>query len=308
MIQDIYPSRLNNQYTAYSPVDEDIVFFFQGSSLLAKYEDEETLVYPQYKEFVKGITLQENKDSVDNYTFIYLLSVDDTRYFLAEKKGELLKGQYIGEMADASIHKEYAAVVEGFDFVGVNSFRKAKPKATAFAAITAYHIYGWYRDNHFCGRCGGHTVHDSKERMVRCTSCGNVIFPKICPAVIVAVTDNDRILLTKYAGRMYRNYALIAGFNEAGETLEQTVEREVMEEVGLNVKNIRYYKSQPWGLSGSLLSGFFCELDGDDKITLQEDELSLGTWVKADELDLEDDGISLTREMIIKFRDEYKNI
>ena len=301
MIQDIYPSRLNNQYTAYSPVDEDIVFFFQGSSLLAKYEDEETLVYPQYKEFVKGITLQENKDSVDNYTFIYLLSVDDTRYFLAEKKGELLKGQYIGEMADASIHKEYAAVVEGFDFVGVNSFRKAKPKATAFAAITAYHIYGWYRDNHFCGRCGGPTVHDSKERMVRCTSCGNMIFPKICPAVIVAVTDNDRILLTKYAGRMYRNYALIAGFNEAGETLEQTVEREVMEEVGLKVKNIRYYKSQPWGLSGSLLSGFFCELDGDDKITL-------GTWVKADELDLEDDGISLTREMIIKFRDEYKNI
>ena len=81
-----------------------------------------------------------------------------------------------------------------------------------------------------------------------------------------------------------------------------------MEEVGLNVKNIRYYKSQPWGLSGSLLSGFFCELDGDDKITLQEDELSLGTWVKADELDLEDDGISRTREMIIKFRDEYKNI
>ena len=308
MIQDIYPSRLNNQYTAYSPVDEDIVFFFQGSSLLAKYEDEETLVYPQYKEFVKGITLQENKDSVDNYTFIYLLSVDDTRYFLAEKKGELLKGQYIGEMADASIHKEYAAVVEGFDFVGVNSFRKAKPKATAFAAITAYHIYGWYRDNHFCGRCGGHTVHDSKERMVRCTSCGNMIFPKICPAGIVAVTDNDRILLTKYAGRMYRNYALRAGFNEAGETLEQTVEREVMEEVGLKVKNIRYYKSQPWGLSGSLLSGFFCELDGDDKITLQEDELSLGTWVKADELDLEDDGISLTREMIIKFRDEYKNI
>ena len=308
MIQDIYPSRLNNQYTAYSPVDEDIVFFFQGSSLLAKYEDEETLVYPQYKEFVKGITLQENKDSVDNYTFIYLLSVDDTRYFLAEKKGELLKGQYIGEMADASIHKEYAAVVEGFDFVGVNSFRKAKPKATAFAAITAYHIYGWYRDNHFCGRCGGPTVHDSKERMVRCTSCGNMIFPKICPAVIVAVTDNDRILLTKYAGRMYRNYALIAGFNEAGETLEQTVEREVMEEVGLKVKNIRYYKSQPWGLSGSLLSGFFCELDGDDKITLQEDELSLGTWVKADELDLEDDGISLTREMIIKFRDKYKNI
>lgn len=162
--------------------------------------------------------------------------------------------------------------------VGVDSFRKAKPKATAFAAITAYHLYGWYRDNHYCGRCGRPTIHDNKERMVKCPVCGNMVFPKISPAVIVAVTDNDRVLLTKYAGRTYKNYALVAGFNEAGETIEQTVRREVMEEVGLKVKNLKYYKSQPWGLSGSLLSGFFCELDGDDKITLQEDELSLGTW------------------------------
>ena len=76
-----------------------------------------------------------------------------------------------------------------------------------------------------------------------------------------------------------------------------------MEETGLKVKNIRYYKSQPWGLSGSILSGFYCELDGDDTITLQEEELSLGKWVKAEELSLEDDGISLTREMILKFRE-----
>ncbi len=305
MIQDIFPGRLDNQYAECSPADNDTIFFFKGSSLLARYQEENTLVYPQYKEFVLGINNADNHDTVDNYTFVYLLSVDDTRYFLAGKRGELLKGQYIGEMADSDIHKEYETVIDGYDFVGVDSFRKAKPKATAFAAITAFHIYGWYRDNHFCGRCGKPTIHDSKERMLKCPSCGNMIFPKICPAVIVAVTDHDRILLTKYAGRTYRNYALIAGFNEVGETLEQTVEREVMEEVGLKVKNIRYYKSQPWGLSGSILSGFYCELDGDDKITLQEDELSLGTWVKADELDLEDDGISLTREMILKFRDEW---
>lgn len=305
MIQDIFPGRLDNQYAECSPADNDTIFFFKGSSLLARYQEENTLVYPQYKEFVLGINNADNHDTVDNYTFVYLLSVDDTRYFLAGKRGELLKGQYIGELADSDIHKEYETVIDGYDFVGVDSFRKAKPKATAFAAITAFHIYGWYRDNHFCGRCGKPTIHDSKERMLKCPSCGNMIFPKICPAVIVAVTDHDRILLTKYAGRTYRNYALIAGFNEVGETLEQTVEREVMEEVGLKVKNIRYYKSQPWGLSGSILSGFYCELDGDDKITLQEDELSLGTWVKADELDLEDDGISLTREMILKFRDEW---
>lgn len=304
MIQDIFPNRLNNQYINCSPADEDVVFFFEGSSLLGKYTDEETLIYPLYSEFVQGV--KENVyDDISNYTFTYLLSVDATRYFLVERKGELLKGQYEGELADSAIHKEYANVVAGYEFVGIDAFRKAKPKAAAFAAITAYHLYGWYRDNHFCGRCGKPTVHDTKERMVKCPVCGNMVFPKISPAVIVAVTDKDRVLLTKYAGRTYKNYALVAGFNEAGETIEQTVKREVMEEVGLKVKNLKYYKSQPWGLSGSLLSGFFCELDGDDSITLQEDELSLGTWVKASDIDVEDDGISLTREMILKFKTDH---
>ena len=146
-----------------------------------------------------------------------------------------------------------------------------------------------------------------KLRMLKCPDCGNMIFPKICPAVIVVVTDKDRILLTKYVGRTYKNYALIAGYTEIGETAEETVEREVMEEVGLKVKNIKYYKSQPWALSGSLLTGFFCELDGDDNIKLDEDELAVGTWVKASDIDFEDDGISLTREMILKFRDEHIN-
>ena len=158
---------------------------------------------------------------------------------------------------------------------------------------------------YFCGRCGKPLKHDDKQRMLRCDCCKNMVFPKICPAVIVAVTDKDRILLTKYAGRTYRNYALIAGFTEIGETTEETVSREVMEEVGVKVKNITYYKSQPWGLSGSQLLGYFCELDGDDTITLEEDELSVGTWVKADDIDVIDDHISLTREMIEKFRSEH---
>ena len=241
MIQDIFPNRLDNQYVECSPQDNDVIFFFEGSSLLAKYIKEDTLTYPLYKQFIQGIKTGISKDSVDNYSFTYLLSVDDTKYFLAQRKGELLRGQYAGEMADSKVHNEYTSVVEGFSFVGVDSFRKAKPKATAFAAITAYHLYGWYRDNHYCGRCGRPTIHDNKERMVKCPGCGNMVSPKISPAVIVAVTDNDRVLLTKYAGRTYKNYALVAGFNEAGETIEQTVRREVMEEVGLKVKNLKYY-------------------------------------------------------------------
>ena len=127
-----------------------------------------------------------------------------------------------------------------------------------------------------------------------------MVSPKICPGVIVAVTNGNKILLTKYAPTPGRtaSYALIAGFTEIGETLEETVQREVMEEVGLKVKNIRYYKSQPWSFSSTLLCGFFCDVDGDTDITLDTEELSVGEWFEREDIPLEDDGISLTREMI----------
>ena len=101
-------------------------------------------------------------------------------------------------------------------------------------------------------------VHDKKERMMRCEYCGQMEFPKICPAVIIGVTDGNRLLMSKYAGRDYKKYALIAGFAEIGETIEETVQREVMEEVGLKVKNLRYYKSQPWSFFGYTVVWIFC--------------------------------------------------
>jgi NAD+ diphosphatase len=125
-----------------------------------------------------------------------------------------------------------------------------------------------------------------------------MIFPRINPAVITAVTDGDRLLLSRYAGRGYTSYALLAGYTEIGETIEQTVHREVMEEVGLKVKNLRYYKSQPWGVDGNILMGFFCDLDGDDTISIDETELSHAGWYDRHSLPAQDDGFSLTREMI----------
>ena len=119
--------------------------------------------------------------------------------------------------------------------------------------------------------------------------------------MIVAVTNGDKLLLSKYAGRAYTRYALLAGYTEIGETLEQTVHREVMEEVGLRVKNLRYYKSQPWGVDGNVLMGFYCDVDGDDTIHIDENELSMADWYPRDNLPAQDDGISLTREMIRVF-------
>ena len=133
---------------------------------------------------------------------------------------------------------------------------------------------------------------------MRCPNCGNMIFPRIAPAVIIALTHGDKLILSQYAGRGTTRYGLLAGFIEIGETAEEAVAREVMEEVGLRVKNIRYYKSQPWGIAGNLLLGYFCDLDGDDVISIDENELSMAGWYDRHNLPAEDDGISLTREMI----------
>ena len=143
---------------------------------------------------------------------------------------------------------------------------------------------------------------DEKERMMFCESCRSREYPKICPAVIVGVTHNNKLLLTKYAGRDFKKYALVAGFAEIGETIEETVKREVMEEVGLRVKNITYYKSQPWSFTDTLLFGFFCEVDGTSEIVLDEEELSVAEWFERDEIPVSEKTVSLTNEMILHFK------
>ena len=112
----------------------------------------------------------------------------------------------------------------------------------------------------------------------------------------------DSLLITRYR-KGYSHNALIAGFTEIGETLEQTVQREVMEEAGVRVRNIRYYKSQPWGMAQDLLVGFYCDADGDSAIRMDPDELKYADWVRREEIVLQPNSLSLTNEMMRNFRD-----
>lgn len=271
MIQDIYPKIYHNEYQDMTPEENDFILVFHRNTVLVRFQ-EEKLRYPVLKE-MRGIACD----------YYYLFSIDNYKYFLA-------------------VSKESPILLKDFHYEEVRIFRTANSKHTAFAGITAYHLFGWYQTNQFCGRCGQKMVPDHKERMLFCPHCHNMTYPRISPAVIVGVLNGDKILMSKYAGRSYTNYALIAGFNEIGESAEQTVAREVMEEVGLKVKNIRYYKSQPWAFSGSLLIGFFCELDGSDEIKLDTSELAEAGWFSRDEITFEDDHVSLTREMIMAFK------
>jgi len=181
--------------------------------------------------------------------------------------------------------------------------RRCCPRELCFAGMTAWHLYNWYENHRFCGKCGKPVRHHDTLRALQCDGCGNLIFPVIAPAVIVAVIHGDKILVTRYAGREFKGMALIAGFCEIGERAEDTVRREVMEEAGVRVKNLRYFDSQPWGFASNLLLGFFCELEGSDQIHIDEEELESACWISREELEpVPDRELSLTGTMIEHFR------
>lgn len=270
MIQDIAPHIYNNKYIPCMPEADDYLLIYDGRNVFVKEEKE--LYFPKFSE-LKG-----------EYNCTYLFSIDDKRFFLGSRWME-------GEL-------------EGYEWKDIQTYRNAAPKHLGFALITGWQLYRWYDTRKYCGRCATRMESDSKERMMKCPKCGLMEFPKICPAVIVGVTHGNRILMSKYAGREYTKYALLAGFTEIGETPEETVKREVLEEVGLKVKNIRYYKSQPWSMSDTLLMGFFCELDGDEEcVKIDEEELALAEWFEREEMPVEAEGVSLTNEMMMAFKE-----
>ncbi len=274
MIQDIMPHQYYNEYKAIKPRREDFVVFCEKGTMLVKKEMEE-IAFPIFDE-----VLQENPGICEEA--IYLFGIDDMRFFLVRSMR-------------VQNEKEWY-------YLKKKECRGAEPMHLAFAAITAFQLHDWYECRKFCGKCGKTMVHDERERMMRCLVCGQMEYPKIAPAVIVAVTDGNRLLLSKYAGRDYTNYALIAGFAEIGETIEETVRREVMEEVGLKVKNLRFYKSQPWSFTDTLLFGFYAELDGSDVIVLDEEELATAEWFEREEIPVAPSRSSLTNEMIMAFK------
>ena len=123
--------------------------------------------------------------------------------------------------------------------------------------VRACHIAQWRKDSNFCGTCGAKNNDVPGQSCRICPVCGRLEFPRICPAIITAITDNENRILLAHNKRFKAGvYSLISGFNEAGESLEETVVREILEEVNIEVKDIEYVKSQPWPFPNSLMLGF----------------------------------------------------
>ncbi len=160
-------------------------------------------------------------------------------------------------------------------------------------------------NNIYCGKCG--QLNDSKkgEKAKICPSCGLMVYSRISPAVIMAVTKGDELLLARSAQFHKKLYSVLAGFVEPGETLEQCVQREVMEEVGIKIKNIKYFGSQPWPFTSSLMMAYTAEYESGD-ISVDDVEIVEARWFKADNMPLIPSSISIARQLIDWFMGQNK--
>ena len=273
MIQEIKPRNYNNEYTPKEPKTDDYAIYCVDNKIALWKNADGTLQMPKIAE-VENLGVK--------IVVQYLFAIDEEAFYL--------------------ITNEKLLLPENAELYSGSVFRELKPTYIAFAGITAMQLYRFHNTHRFCGRCGGRMVHSKRERAYVCDACSLTEYPKISPAVIVAIMDGDKLLMTKYANGEYKKYALVAGFVEVGESFEEAVKREVLEEVGLKVKNIRYYKSQPWSFSDSIMIGFFADLDGDNTITRQEEELEEAIWMRREEIPEAERNISIGQEMIEIFR------
>ena len=284
MIQDIGDLVYDNHFEPKQPNADDYLLHYHERSALVRVVAAGERGADEFAsgEMIELPLLQDYPTVPEHITFLFRIGEKD--FFLA-------------------LDDEVTAP-KGFTYERVGWLRGVGPAELAFAAAVGCQLAAWYRDNRFCSRCGATMQLAPASREIVCPECARVVYPKIQPGIIAAVTDGERIVMTRYRGRALKLWALVAGFTEIGESIEDTVRREVMEEVGLKVRDLRFYKSQPWPFSDTLLVGFWCHVDGDPTIHVDGNELAEARWFSPEEIPLEraNDNASLTGEMIELFR------
>lgn len=169
---------------------------------------------------------------------------------------------------------ESIALKKAFEIIGANWYA---------AAAKAYAVINWDRKHQFCGFCGHTTRHQPGAFERLCTACGLAVYPRISPSIIVLIKKNDYLLMARSPHFTPGIYALIAGFVEVGENIEEAVHREVWEEVGIKIKNLTYFGSQSWPFPDSLMIGFTADYAAGE-IKIDNHEIESANWYRYDQL------------------------
>ena len=244
------------------------------------------------------VLVEETETSV---TFPYLVGLEDLKILP-------IRTQYLGELNGSSCYSaelpDDTIPPEGMCFLGLRELFERVEDNLFVLAGRASQITNWDRTHQFCSRCGAPIKDKRNERAKICPNCELVHYPRLSPAIIVAIVKEKKILLAHANRFPSKFYSVLAGFVEPGETFEECVEREVKEEVGIRVKNIRYFGSQPWPFPNSLMVGFTAEYDSGE-IAIDDVEIQDAGWFPANGLPRIPGKISIARRLIDWFRETY---
>ena len=226
---------------------------------------------------------------------------------------ERLETHYLGSVNGVPVFTEEvdpdSDEPEGYEFATLWSFLTGVDQSVFYLVGRAKQIVEWHRNHHFCGQCGKQTESSTFDRSRKCPDCSLMFYPRLSPSIIVCVNRGEEILLAKNAQARGNFYSTLAGFVEPGESIEETVHREVFEEVGIRVTNLKYFGSQSWPFPNSLMLGFHAEYESGD-LVLQDEEISDAQWFHYTDLPNRPAMVSISGWLINDFikRAEANNI
>jgi NAD+ diphosphatase len=268
-------------------------FVFQGDRLLVR-QNGDTLELPvavdpmelglaTVRDLYLGYMEDEGGESIDCYA------------------AELAPSSAAPESSLAGVTEPDAGIPDGLMADGLRQLYGRLDEPTWVVAGRAVQVVAWDRTHQYCGQCGSRTENMPSERAKRCPECGLISYPRLSPAIIIAVVrhteEGDRLLLARNHRFPPGRYSVVAGYVEPGETLEACAQREVLEEVGIRIKSIRYFGSQPWPFPNSLMIGFTAEYESGEFV-LEEAEIAEAGWFAADALPGLPPKMSIARQLI----------
>ena len=236
------------------------------------------------------------------------LAIPETRD-VDRYRNHLVRQQFIGSLDGRQCYAadmgDCALKGEGLEAKNLRSIFNAAEEEIIWAAGRANQLATWSRNHQYCGRCGASCEDKQDERAKICPACGLINYPRLSPAVIVAVLKENKILLARNSRFRLPFFSVLAGFVEPGETLEACVAREIEEEVGITVKNIRYFGSQPWPFPDSLMVGFIADY-ADGMIAVDDAEITEADWFTREDLPRIPPRISIARQLIDWFTSQRR--